>query len=271
MKTIQDQIKKINFLIKKEMLLFIIIAVYLCCTLLHCCMKQEGDKIAILGFHNVVSDEVKYAKYPYNMWIESESSFREKMEYLYKQGYQTWTMQELYEWKCGKREKPEKAVVLTFDDGYRASKDMIAPILKEYGYRGTTFAVGSFAEQNHSTFEYLSPDDLKDQDIMEYYSHTYQLHYQQNNQYAVDLSTRQELQMDFEHQQQITDCSYIAYPYGHYNDNIIAVLKENGVKMAFGYHENRKASRDDDFYTLPRFSVNAYTTMDTLKAMLESE
>lgn len=249
----------------------IIVAVYLFGTFVQYCMKQECDKIAILGFHNVVSDEVKRTKYPYNMWIEGESAFREKITYLYEQGYQTWTMRELYEWKCGKREKPEKTVVLTFDDGYRASKDIIEPILKEYGYRGTTFVVGSFVGKNKSGYDYLGLDDLNYQETMEYYSHTYQLHYQKDNHYAVDLSTRQELQADFQQQQQITDCSYVAYPYGHYNDTIISVLKENGVKMAFGYHENRKARQDDNFYTMPRFSVNAYTTMDTMKAMLESE
>ncbi len=271
MKTITARKKIIKQYRNKRVILPIIISVYLLAALFHICFMKNNDKIAILGFHNVVRDEVKRQEYPYNMWVESESVFRERIAYLYEQGYTTWTMQELYEWKCEKRKKPEKVVVLTFDDGYRSSKDIIAPILKEYGYRGTTFVVGSLVKQADETSIYLSEEDLKDQETMEYYSHTYQMHDHYNNEYAVDHFSKQQLQKDYEQQMSITDCSYVAYPFGHYNTEIISVLEENGVKLAFGYHENRKASKTDHAYTLPRFSVNAYTTMDTMKAMLESE
>lgn len=272
MKTLKNLVNKIKHCQIKEQLVFLlIIAVYLFCTIIYSGIRQENDKIAILGFHNVVSDKVKQEKYPYNMWVDSESAFREKIAYLYEQGYQTWTMKELYEWKCGKREKPQRVVVLTFDDGYEASKTLIAPILKEYGFCGTTFVIGSNTRNPKKASLFLDYDDIKRQDHMKYYSHTYQLHYRKDHRYAIDISTKEQLQNDFKKQQEITDCSYVAYPYGHYNDMIVTVLKENGVKMAFGYHENRKASRYGDIYTIPRFSINAYTTLDTMKAMLDSD
>ncbi len=271
MKTIPARKNILDRYRNKRVILPIIISVYLIATLFHTCFTRNNDKIAILGFHNVVRDEVKQQEYPYNMWVESESMFRERIAYLYEQGYTTWTMQELYEWKCGKRVKPEKVVVLTFDDGYRSSKEIIAPILKEYGYRGTTFVVGSLVKQADEASTYLSEEDLKDQETMEYYSHTYQLHDHDNHEYAVDRASKQQLQKDYEQQLTITDCSFVAYPFGHYNDEIISVLEENSVKLAFGYHENRKASKTDHAFALPRFSVNAYTTMDTMKAMLESD
>lgn len=256
---------------RMNLLFFTIIAGYLFCTAICFGNKQANEQIAILGFHNIVSDQEKQTKYMYNMWVESESRFEQRMAYLYEQGYKTWTMAELYAWKCGKKAKPEKAVVLTFDDGYRSSKEIIAPILKKYGFKGTTFVVGSFVQKENSDSIYLSENDLREQDVMAYYSHTYQLHYQKNHHYAIDFMNQQQLQEDFNQQRNIIDCSYVAYPYGHYNDTVIAVLKENGVKMAFGYHENRKEKQKGDFYTIPRFSVNAYTSMDTMKAMLESE
>lgn len=272
MKTLENLRNKIKHYQMKEQLVFLMIIIgYFFCTIIYSGIRQENDKIAILGFHNVVTDKEKQKKYPYNMWVDSESSFREKIAYLYEQGYQTWTMKELYEWKCGKREKPQRVVVLTFDDGYKASKELIAPILKEYGYCGTTFVIGSYINNPKKATQFLGEEDIKRQDHMEYYSHTYRLHYRKARRYAIDISTREQLQNDFKKQQEITDCSYVAYPYGHYNDTIVSVLKENGVKMAFGYHENHKASRYDDFYTIPRFSINAYTTLDTMKAMLNSD
>ncbi|MCI8851071.1 MAG: polysaccharide deacetylase family protein [Erysipelotrichaceae bacterium] len=257
---------------KEQLLIIMVIVVYLFGTLIHSSGSENSDKIAVLGFHNVVSDQVKQEQYAYNMWVDSESSFREKIAYLHEQGYEAWTLKQLYEWKCGNIEKPKKVVVLTFDDGYKASETMISPILKEYGYRGATFVIGSNLTNPKKADSFLSLNDIRKKDsTMEYYSHTYKLHYRKNHKFAVDIVSEEQLKDDLIRQQQIVDCSYVAYPYGHYHEGMAAILKEHGVKMAFGYHENRKAERFDDFYRIPRFSINAYTSLDTMKAMLESD
>lgn len=257
---------------KEQLLIIIVIAVYFFSTLIHNVKSENSDKIAVLGFHNVVTDKVKQKQYAHNMWVDSESSFREKIAYLCEQGYETWTLKQLYEWKCGNIEKPEKVVVLTFDDGYKASKTIISSVLKEYGYCGATFVIGSNLTNLKKADSFLSLADIKEKNsTMEYYSHTYKLHYRRNREFAVDILSKDKLQEDFMRQQKIIDCSYVAYPYGRYNDVIVSILKQYGVKMAFGYHENRKAERYGDFYKIPRFSINAYTTLDTMKAMLESD
>lgn len=237
---------------------------------------SDQDTIPILGFHNIVKDEEKERYYPYDMWVDSEQAFMEKMQYLYDEGYETWSLDDLYEWKTGEKEKPEKVVVLTFDDGYFASSYLIAPILDQFHYQGTTFVIGGYVDNEErewdgSHLQYLNHHDLQDQRIMKYVSHTYYLHYKEHGTFAMDLKTKEELQEDFRLQQEVTDTSYVAYPYGYYNDMMIEVLKDNNVKLAFGFNENRKVYRNDDNYTLPRFSVNSYTTMDSFKAMLESE
>jgi len=261
----------------------IALAVVGTCVFLYACyllsqmhqMPSSREMIPILGFHQVVHDEEKAAYYPYDMWVDSESAFEEKIRYLYEQGYETWTMDELYAWMIGEKEAKEKTVVLTFDDGYYACTQVIVPILKKYGFQATTFVIGSTLEGEHtwdgSQLQFLNKEDMKDQSVMQYYSHTYDLHEKQNNAYAIDVRSKAALVQDMQQQKKITDCSYLAYPYGHYNDTMIEVLKEHGVKLAFGYHENVKAKRGDDVYKIPRFSINAYTTMDTFRSMLESK
>ncbi len=249
--------------------------IYALFLLVHMGDENRGEEgIAILGFHNVVRDEEKQTYDRYNMWVDSASAFEEKIRYLYEEGYVCWSLEELYEWWMGEREKPDKVVVLTFDDGYYASAALIAPILEKYGYCGSTFVIGSMLEEEHtwdgSQLQFLNKADMEDQRIMRYYSHTYRLHDKKNGQYAIDLADHAQLQADFDRQKGVSDCSYVAYPYGYYNDEMISVLKENHVKLAFGYHENRKATRYDDPYQLPRFSIHAYTGMDSFRAMLES-
>lgn len=235
----------------------------------------EADTIAILGFHNVVSDEEKDLYYAGNVWVDDVSSFSEKMDYLYEQGYETWTLDELYAWKQGKKEKEGNVIVLTFDDGYYASSHLIAPILERYGFQATTFVVGSFLAGPHvwdaSYIQYMNAQDMEDQSIMSYYSHTYALHDKQDGTFLVDMKTKEELQKDLDLQKTVTSVDYLAYPYGHYNEKMIDVLQENGVKLAFGYNENIKASRMDNAYTLPRFAITSNTSMASFQAMLDSE
>lgn len=237
--------------------------------------KEESESIAILGFHDIVGDDVKNSEARFSMWVSGESAFRKQLTYLKEQGYQTWSLEDLYAWYRGEKELTGKTVVLTFDDGYASCANRIEPILQEYGFQGTTFVIGSMVEEHKpadpSLQRYVSREDLESAVNMRYYSHTYQLHDKSAGQFAVDRKNKAELQADFDLQQSIVDCSFVAYPYGYANSAIKEVLRENDVKLAFGYHENRKATRSDDRYQLPRFSVNAYTTMDMFKTMLESK
>lgn len=230
--------------------------------------KEEG--IAVLGFHQVVSDQEKQND-PYNLWIDSERSFREKIAYLYAQGYETWSLEELYEWRMGRKTKPAKVVVLTFDDGYASSASLIADILREYHYCGSVFVIGSMiADANDEpSSQFLRKSDMQDQSVMRYYSHTFALHDKQGDEYVVDMLSYEELQRDFTAQRDVVDCNFVAYPYGHYNDNMLKLMAENDVWMAFGYHENRKMRRDEPIYRIPRFSINAATGMDSFRAMLQ--
>lgn len=56
----------------------------------------------------------------------------------------------------------------------------------------------------------------------------------------------------------VVNTRYFAYPYGHYNEDIIKVLKTKKYKMAFGFgpgKEHRKASRSDNIYIIPRLNI----------------
>ncbi len=255
------------------MIMMVIFGLYLgWCAVDH---KEESESIAILGLHDIVRDEVKDSEARFSMWIASESSLRKQLAYLKEQGYKTWSLDDLNAWYEGEKEIDGKVVVLTFDDGYASSATLIEPLLREYGFQGATFVIGSMVEDQKpadaSLQRFVSKEDMTSSANMQYYSHTYQLHDKNAGQFAIDRKSKADLQADFDVQKQIVDCSYVAYPYGHANALMTEVLKENDVKLAFGYHENRKATRKDDRYQLPRFSVNAYTSMDMFRTMLESK
>lgn len=80
--------------------------------------------------------------------------------------------------------------------------------------------------------------------------------------------TKEALQIDTQKEASLVSTEFYAYPYGKYNPLIQEVLKQHGTKLAFGFNENRKASRQDDPYALPRFNVNAYTKLDVFYQMV---
>lgn len=70
-----------------------------------------------------------------HLYVLQVSQFREHMAYLHREGYRTLLLEELKsltEW-------PDKAVVLTFDDGHESNFSLALPILRDYGFKADFF------------------------------------------------------------------------------------------------------------------------------------
>lgn len=232
---------------------------------------NKTETLAILGFHHIALDEVAENSFAHNMWVAKRSDFEKQMKYLYDEGYQTLTMQEVYAWKKGEFSLPEKSVVLNFDDGFLSSIQYAEPILKRYGFHGTVFAIASDIKE-HGPYDdtkrqHASLKDMQNSSL-DFYSHTYDLHHKDGG-FAIDMASKEELEEDMKLSNERVSGEFLAYPYGRYNDRMFEVLETYHVKLAFGFNENRKASLQDPDYALPRFCVNRYTTMDAFMAMLE--
>ena len=62
----------------------------------------------------------------------------------------------------------------------------------------------------------------------------------------------------------IDDDSAFSYPFGNYDSNTLNILKESGIKYAFGINE-KKFTFQDNLLTIPRYDCNV------LKEVLENE
>jgi peptidoglycan/xylan/chitin deacetylase (PgdA/CDA1 family) len=72
--------------------------------------------------------------------LEPES-FGRKLQYLSDNGYRTLAADEYLEVLAGSVQAPERAVVLTFDDGRASLASVGAPLLRRHGMRGIVFLV----------------------------------------------------------------------------------------------------------------------------------
>ena len=73
-----------------------------------------------------------------------ESDFVAQMQYLKDNDYQVIALTQLVEFINYNKPLPEKAVVITIDDGWRALYDIAFPILKAFEYPATLFVYTNF-------------------------------------------------------------------------------------------------------------------------------
>lgn len=72
--------------------------------------------------------------------VEAER-FRGQLRFLSKNGYRTLTCDQFFECITGREKIPERAVVLTFDDGCESVWSVAYPLLKKFGCNAVSFIV----------------------------------------------------------------------------------------------------------------------------------
>ncbi len=87
------------------------------------------------------------------LYVLQAGQFREQMEYLHREGFSTYLLEEL----AVMPDRPGKAVVITFDDGHESNYSIAIPQLKEFGFRAEFFVTSQWV----GTPNYLKPDQIR--------------------------------------------------------------------------------------------------------------
>lgn len=241
-------------------------------------LEEKAEKIPVFTFHRVVSDKLKKERYQTDEWVHSAKVFEEQMKYLYDNGYQTISLDELYCWYQKKCEFPKKTVVITFDDGNADDFYIVMPILRKYNFKSTTFVVGNRTKDkenepyNENIRTFMTKELIKKSkriySKMDYQSHTYDMHtVDPNGKERVLNYTREQIRDDFKNNEKFK-FDYLAYPYGIYNDEIIEQLEESEYKLAFIFRKHDYVTRDSKQYEMPRIKINGFSTVEDIKKWL---
>ena len=94
--------------------------------------------LPILYYHHV--GERRESGRRRRLWISNER-FAEQMSYLAREGYQCLTLRDGEAFLQGDERTRPRAVVLTFDDGYKDFHEFAYPLLRQYGFGATVFVV----------------------------------------------------------------------------------------------------------------------------------
>ena len=233
------------------------------------------EKIPVLCYHHVYDGNIKNSVFKNNETVVPLSLFEKHMKYLYKHNFYTATLDELADFMEGKIELPPKTVVLTFDDGYNSTKELIYPVLKKYNFQGSIFVIGKYSEEasnglhRFANFQYLSYEDMKViSDVFTFENHSFDMHRLDINKIPLLVSSPpEEAKADLQYLQNILASQYLAYPYGAYDDTTLDLLKEMGFRLAFTVNEGYVDETTLE-YEVPRFGIFSYTDMWDFKKIV---
>ncbi|MBI4317747.1 MAG: polysaccharide deacetylase family protein [Chloroflexi bacterium] len=95
--------------------------------------------IPVLAYHRVSNEIMRSSP----RLCVGTRKFENQMRFLHEHGFRSVSLPEVVEAIIGVRQLPERAVAITFDDGYRDTYTAALPILRKYGFGATVFLVTS--------------------------------------------------------------------------------------------------------------------------------
>ena len=96
------------------------------------------DELYVSMYH--YTRDLKHSRYPQIKGLD-QSLFRQQIDFM-KNNFNIVTMEWVMDAVEGKADLPEKAMLLTFDDGYIDNYTVAFPILDEFGVQGSFFIPG---------------------------------------------------------------------------------------------------------------------------------
>ncbi|MCG2586077.1 poly-beta-1,6-N-acetyl-D-glucosamine N-deacetylase PgaB [Massilia sp. TS11] len=143
--------------------------------LLVCAKANAAPTYQVLSYHDVVASRAPNAR-PEDV---DAAQLAAHFKWLRENGYHVISVQQLLDARAGKASLPEKAIMLTFDDGYKSFYEVVFPLLKFYGYPATLAVIGNWLDTPAGRDNILTPAQLRelaDSGLIEIGSHSYDLH-----------------------------------------------------------------------------------------------
>jgi len=190
--------------------------------------------------------------------------FRSQLGLMKMYGYKSVTLYDIYLYLSGKKEIPEKSVVLTFDDGYENFYEYAFPALQEYGFSAIVYLVAGkigdkadwLEKDGHFPAKLMNVQqirELKKYGIL-FGSHGYDhLRLTQQEYYVAknDIEKSKKVLEDLLGE----EVKHFCYPYGDHNIEIMKITQDAGYLTGVTC-ERSSITQDIDPFAIPRKAVS---------------
>ena len=216
------------------------------------------NRLTILYYHEIVEQGEGYSYQK----IEKEK-FEAQMRCLRDRGYRTLFFSEL------RGEIPDKAVIVSFDDGFRSVYDHGAPLMEQYGIRGNIYLPTAYIDEEPQFLTWDMVRELKDKGLFEMQAHTHR---------HVDVRTldKEALREEIEASDRVfsrqlgTLPNTLCLPFGTYSRANLRHLRETGrYDYVLGSFYGSISPDRRNAAVLPRIGISNEDSMETFAAKLE--
>lgn len=184
----------------------------------------------VLFYHHIEPYEIAKAAWHEQFTVDS-AIFDAQMAYLSQKGYHSITAEELALAVLSGSPLPQKAIVLTFDDGYADFYKYAYPILNKYGMKGNLMiSTGLLENPNYLTWAQLK--EMQTSGNIFAYNHTW-------SHASLTKSSREKVEYEVQTaKKQLEDNlgkpqKIFTYPYGNYDSQSESYLAKSGFIAAF--------------------------------------
>lgn len=249
----------------------------------------EQQEVAVLTLHASEAD-------PSGKYIMSLAELQKTFQALKDNGFHPISLEQFHAFIDNGATVPERAVLLTFDDGYRDVYENVFPLTKRYNYPAVSFAVTKWFDRYprpEISREHLTVDEageLLGSGLWQIGGHSYDGHrvirtiHNQEGPFLVTLGYQERdfhLESEGEYQARVwqdismntavlklvgvKEAQDFAFPYGAYDDNLVKMLNEAGYKYLYT-NEPGLNNPGQDPSAIRRINA-AYTAKETIEIL----
>ena len=265
------------------------------------------NTFGVLCYHHVVNESILKKENQYYPQTISVQMLVDHFNWLKHNGYTPVSWQQILDAQNGGTPLPDKAVLLTFDDGYESFYSVIYPLLKAYNYPAVyaivtdwintpankKIAYGNLKLDRQAFLSWQQLREMQDSGLIEIASHTDNLHYgiaanpggsslpaviaaqYKDHKYETEAEHRARLKRDFQRSYDILKAKLgvapriMIWPYGQFTDESVKIAKQVGYHSHFSLRETKTNTPDDPH--VGRLLLDTETSISTIAHYLENK
>ncbi|MEM9016269.1 MAG: polysaccharide deacetylase family protein [Verrucomicrobiota bacterium] len=221
---------------------------------------NKEARVAILGYHDFTTERST------NDMVLNIEDFRDQMQAIVDADLPVISMRQFLDWKQGKEDIPPESVMITIDDGWKATHTLAMSVLQEFGFPYTIFLYKDYVGVGGRS---LSFDEVRELAANGATISSHSISHQNMSRrggrseqsYQDWLKEELETSHDFL-VENFGDTGAIvktfAYPYGIYNDLVIELAREFGYEACFTVNGKKTIWEVDDM-EVGRYVVHGTT------------
>lgn len=229
--------------------------------------EEPSASATILLYH-------RFDSVPKDEMTVRPSEFEGQIKFLRDNGYNIVPLRDIVNFMMGRGTLPPRAVAITSDDGHRSVFTVMKPIVEHYRIPVTLFIYPSAISNASYAMTWDQLKQLQATGLFQIESHTYwHPNFNKDKRRLSPADYKKFVDGQMTKSKQVlerrmgTHVDLLAWPFGIYNDQLIASARQAGYVAAFTI-VRRPVSRQDNIMAIPRFIVTNKDVGKAFEALL---